>query len=460
LEGADSAVPSTATYFFTFTTCGRSAHGAVVQRNSAGAADANRAGKRADPVVQMHGARRARSTAVGREEEMMTSTRGALCTAAGMLCLLSARAAGAASIEIGSASGPPGADVTVTVSLRSMGAAVLGTQNRIDFDRQTPVAALPGGQPDCAVNPQINKDAAGFRFLPLGCDPAVDCQSVRVFVLSLTNLAAIPDQSVLYSCRIAIADDAALGAHPLLNREVGASAEQGLPVPTTGTDGAVEVVAAAVGSIDIGSASAAAGATTAFAVTFALSDPLAVVAGLQNDIGFDALTPIPPATDGRPACTVDPGIAKDATSFIFLPMGCTPGDDCRGVRAFVLSTTNTDPIADGATLYSCQVAVAADAPPGSYPLVAGMPLGSAPAAEILPVLASDGAVEVTEGPPPCAGDCDGDEQVAINELLVGVNIVIGAASTSVCTVLDVDADGTVAINELVRAVNNALNGCS
>jgi hypothetical protein len=390
----------------------------------------------------------------------MTSTRGALCTAVGMLCLLAAGAAGAAVIEVGSGAGQPGDDVTVTVSVRSMGAAVLGTENRIDFDRGTPVAALPNGQPDCAVNPEIHKDATGFRFLPLGCDPGVDCGSVRVLVLSLTNLAAIPDGSALYSCRIAIAEDATLGAHTLANRDVGASAAAGREIPTTGTDGAVEVVVAPVGSIDIGSASAAAGTTTSFAVTFSLTDPVAAVAGVQNDITFDPLTPIPATPDGRPDCTVDPGIDKDATSFTFLPMGCTPGADCTAVRAFVLSATDSDPIADGVTLYACQVAIAADAPPGSYPLVAGMPLASGAVAEILLVRASDGAIEVIDRPPPCAGDCDGDGLVGINELLVGVNIIIGAAPTSVCSVLDVDANGAVAINELVQAINNALIGCS
>ena len=64
-----------------------------------------------------------------------------------------------------------------------------------------------------------------------------------------------------------------------------------------------------------------------------------------------------------------------------------------------------------------------------------------------------------EGPEPCAGDCDGDRRVGINELLVGVNIITGAAPVSACSVLDVDDNGFVAINEIVRAVNNALAGC-
>ena len=106
---------------------------------------------------------------------------------------------------------------------------------------ETPIAAGESGQPDCAVNPAINKDATGFRYLPLGCDPDADCQSVRVFVLSLTNRSEIPDGAVLYTCRIAIAADAALGSHALLNREVAASAALGEEVPTTGIDGSVDV---------------------------------------------------------------------------------------------------------------------------------------------------------------------------------------------------------------------------
>ena len=59
----------------------------------------------------------------------------------------------------------------------------------------------------------------------------------------------------------------------------------------------------------------------------------------------------------------------------------------------------------------------------------------------------------------CAGDCNGDGMVAINELIVGVNIALGSAPVSQCPSFDVNADGMVAINELIAAVNNALMGC-
>jgi len=59
----------------------------------------------------------------------------------------------------------------------------------------------------------------------------------------------------------------------------------------------------------------------------------------------------------------------------------------------------------------------------------------------------------------CTGDCNDDGSVAINELIVGVNIALGSAAVSGCPSFDVNSDGSVAINELIAAVNAALNGC-
>jgi hypothetical protein len=65
----------------------------------------------------------------------------------------------------------------------------------------------------------------------------------------------------------------------------------------------------------------------------------------------------------------------------------------------------------------------------------------------------------TPAPPRCAGDCNGDGAVAINELVLGVNIALGTSPLAMCAALDADASGTVAINELIAAVNAALTGC-
>ncbi len=60
----------------------------------------------------------------------------------------------------------------------------------------------------------------------------------------------------------------------------------------------------------------------------------------------------------------------------------------------------------------------------------------------------------------CAGDCDGNGIVAINELITGVNIALSRVDVSACEQMDTGGDGGVQINELVRAVRNALEGCA
>ena len=59
----------------------------------------------------------------------------------------------------------------------------------------------------------------------------------------------------------------------------------------------------------------------------------------------------------------------------------------------------------------------------------------------------------------CAGDCDGNGTVAINELIVAVNIALGALEVHGCNACDIDHNGAVSISELITAVNKALNGC-
>jgi len=71
-------------------------------------------------------------------------------------------------------------------------------------------------------------------------------------------------------------------------------------------------------------------------------------------------------------------------------------------------------------------------------------------------------VLATGGPAPaqsCAGDCDGDGQVTIAELVRGVRIALGELPVEECDGLDGDGDGTVNVAELIRAVRAALEIC-
>jgi photosystem II stability/assembly factor-like uncharacterized protein len=58
----------------------------------------------------------------------------------------------------------------------------------------------------------------------------------------------------------------------------------------------------------------------------------------------------------------------------------------------------------------------------------------------------------------CIGDCDGTDQVTVNEILTLVNIALGNAEASACPA-GVTA-GAVDIAVILQAVNNALNGCA
>ncbi len=59
----------------------------------------------------------------------------------------------------------------------------------------------------------------------------------------------------------------------------------------------------------------------------------------------------------------------------------------------------------------------------------------------------------------CVGDCDGDAQVSIAELVRGVRIALGEVAVAECEAFDVDGDGRVTVSELILAVRAALDAC-
>ena len=59
----------------------------------------------------------------------------------------------------------------------------------------------------------------------------------------------------------------------------------------------------------------------------------------------------------------------------------------------------------------------------------------------------------------CVGDCNGDQQVTIDELITMVNIALGAKPVSDCLAGDTGGDGDITIDEIIQAVNRALSGC-
>jgi hypothetical protein len=301
----------------------------------------------------------------------------------------------AQTIIVGAATGQQGSIVDLPVALDASGTSVARLDFVIGFDRATPIGAASGNRPDCTVNPAINKPDTRFRFRPAGCRGA-SCTGMRAIVYSRSNTTPIPDGATLYSCRVDIAADAAIGNHPLLvTRVKGKGTDRRRLRGASGTPGDIFVVP----SLVIGSASGPGGTQRTF--TAVLSRAGSTVLGIQHNLSFDRVnTPIAATPSGAPDCTVNPGIDKPDAVFSFLPPGCS-GSACTGMRALVLSVTNTDPIPTESVLYSCRINIAASAPVGTYLLNVSGLVAVAPCTGpggpflSLPGVAVNGGISVT-----------------------------------------------------------------
>lgn len=60
---------------------------------------------------------------------------------------------------------------------------------------------------------------------------------------------------------------------------------------------------------------------------------------------------------------------------------------------------------------------------------------------------------------PCYADCNGDDDISVDEILRGVNAAIGATSMEGCETYDSDHDAAIGIDEIILAVNGSLVGC-
>lgn len=76
-----------------------------------------------------------------------------------------------------------------------------------------------------------------------------------------------------------------------------------------------------------------------------------------------------------------------------------------------------------------------------------------------PITPSPTPTETAPPPPACLGDCNGDGQVTVDEVVTLVNIALGNTSVDACRNGDVDGGGAITVDEIVTALNLALDGC-
>lgn len=143
--------------------------------------------------------------------------------------------------RIGTATGNAIDLVELAVSLTTAGANVAGGQIDLQIPPELTVPATALGRPGCTVNPAIQKDGTSFAYQPSGCDPSVDCTSVRANVLALDNVIPIADGAELFRCRVQIAT-AELGVLPVECGGLGASDPDGLAIPAACSSGGVVIV--------------------------------------------------------------------------------------------------------------------------------------------------------------------------------------------------------------------------
>jgi len=60
----------------------------------------------------------------------------------------------------------------------------------------------------------------------------------------------------------------------------------------------------------------------------------------------------------------------------------------------------------------------------------------------------------------CPGDCDYSSDITVDEIVISVNVAVGAASLAACVSLDENSDGEVDVAEIIGMVTRALGGCS
>ncbi len=151
-----------------------------------------------------------------------------------------AQSAGGPAVNVGSASGAPGATVQIPVRLANGGGKVAAASVDISYDgTQVSVKLKANGKPDCAINPAIGQSSAASKSLLASQPNAADAKILRVGVIGTDNANPIPD-GLLLTCNFTIAAGATPGAK-VLNNTPSASDAGAQALTVQGTNGSIVV---------------------------------------------------------------------------------------------------------------------------------------------------------------------------------------------------------------------------
>jgi hypothetical protein len=136
--------------------------------------------------------------------------------------------------------GHPGDRLTLEVRLRSGREPIAGLQADVGFPSVARITARPDGHPDCTYGSDPN--FAGYSsvgFQPPGC-ALTGCLGVRLLLIT-SDLVPIPDGTLMLSCRVDLAPDAASGVHAFALSALDGASPDGIAVPLDGDAGSISV---------------------------------------------------------------------------------------------------------------------------------------------------------------------------------------------------------------------------
>lgn len=206
------------------------------------------------------------------------------------------------------------------------------------------------------------------------------------------------------------------------------------------------------------------GGTVAVVIRLAGDDGAAVSASLDIDFPTDLVTLQPPV---RTTCSLAPRLA--ATHALG---GRLPREGTVTLEIYRRTGPSAPPPLGNGDLATCDFQILADAMDSPAPLTIAFSLLGDATGHPLPVSLADGAIVITDAPNQptpsptptavpsrCVADCNGDGAVAVNEVILAVNIALGNLPLAQCPVADANRDGAVTIGELIEAVNDVISGC-
>ncbi len=414
-------------------------------------------------------------------------------------------------LSVGNALGVPGGEVTIVVTFDPGDQLVIGTQNTIVFDTFVHVALLGNGTPNCAANP----------FLGALSSPSFECANpscsgIEVFIFRPLGGPPLP-AATLYACQVVVDPLAPVDATQALTMQFPtAYGPIGNPLVTSGNGGAILVVGSlpptATATLTPTRTSSRTPSSTATATRTGPTDtPSETPTGSMTPTS--SITPTPENTSTASVTrtvtnTRTPTQTRTPTATRSVTPTASPTASTTGTRTatptrtptitgsipasltptLTPTRTATGTAIDTATRTGTRTptptrtAVATESvSPGASPTPTSTASGTpelsptppvdtaTPTAQDTPTVtpASTMTHSPTSTPPPsatptvagCHGDCDGDDTVSIDELVLAVNISLGQQPVSACRAIDRNGSGEVTIDEIILAIANAQAGC-